>query len=82
MAEGGEDVPGWLMAPWRAWHRLTDDRPWLGGGMAAPIPGRIPWTAVARWAEVHGLDLEFLDHCIAAMDGEFLDHHAKGRATS
>lgn len=43
--------------------------------MSAPVPGRIPWTAVARWAEVNGADLEFLDHCMTAMDAEFLDHH-------
>lgn len=79
LADGAEQIPPWLLAPWRCWHRLNADRPWLAGGMAAPIPGRIPWRDITEWAERHGADLEFLDHCITEMDAEFLAHHASRR---
>jgi hypothetical protein len=52
--------------------------------MAAPLgvmqiesePGRIPWTAVQRWAEAHGYSEDrstFLDKLLGEMDEEFLD---------
>jgi hypothetical protein len=43
--------------------------------MAGSAPGRIPWTAVVTWCEVHGLpedDLDFLWRCFAAMDEVFI----------
>ena len=39
-------------------------------------PGRIPWTAIQKWSEVHGYTQdrrEMLEHCIQAMDAEFLE---------
>ncbi len=61
---------------WRAWHRLSDDRPRFGGGMGPPVPGRIPWLTVWRWAEHNGLqkgELNMLDVCFAALDSIYLD---------
>jgi hypothetical protein len=43
----------WL---WRAWVRLSRDRPRFGGGFSAPVPGYIPWLSVMQWAEKNGLD--------------------------
>ncbi len=63
---------------WRAWMRLQFDRPYYGGGMGPVMPGRIPFTSVAEWARVEGLSRDraaFMDHCIMAMDTEFLAWH-------
>ena len=76
--------PAWRWV-WRAWHRLDGERPWRAGGMGPPLPGRIPWTAVARWAEVHRLsedDAEMLDGLLGEMDAEFLAWHREQRATA
>jgi hypothetical protein len=59
---------------WRAWHRLSDERPQYGGGMGPLIPGNIPWSLVYRWAEAHGMtrgEMVFLDFCIQRMDRTF-----------
>lgn len=69
-------IDDWLMWVWRAWSRLNLDRPYIGGGMSSALPGRIPWRDVVLWGEVHGLspeDLDFLDHCVIAMDSAFLE---------
>ena len=61
---------------WRAWHRLTDDRPRYGGGMDQPIPGRIPWTVVHQWGRYQRLargEMGMLDICIGAMDALYLE---------
>lgn len=71
-----EDI-AWI---WKAFHRLDLDRGWIGGGMAAPIPRRIPWQSIVDWAGYHGYsreDCEMLDVCISAMDTVYLAHHAK-----
>lgn len=77
LAEDGEAVTvdarwHWI---WRAWHRLSPERHWQGGGMGPDMPGDIPWTAVMRWADRHGLDgaaADMLDHCIGEMDRVFV----------
>ncbi|WP_456316949.1 phage tail assembly chaperone [Teichococcus aestuarii] len=77
------EIPDWLIWIWRAWHRLTDERQYIVEGISAGMggtlirsrPAAIPWTAVRRWAEVHGYGpdrAEMLDQCIQAMDGEYL----------
>jgi hypothetical protein len=61
---------------WRAWHRLSDDRPHFGGGMGPPIPGRIPWSVVHLWAEHHELqkgEMDMLDLCLGQMDVVYLE---------
>jgi hypothetical protein len=66
----------WLHWIWRAWHRLHHDRPWIGGGMAAPQPGRIPWAVVMAWADRHGYppdQADVLDRCCQVLDGVYLD---------
>jgi hypothetical protein len=68
----------WLWC-WRAWWRLHNDRPWYGGGMAAAMPGRIPWAAVRAWCDFHGYTGEavvFLDAVFAGLDGVFFEHHS------
>lgn len=60
---------------WRAWNRLTADRPWIGGGMGSPSPGNIPWSIVTAWAGVHDYDedeTDMLDLLIQEMDAEYL----------
>jgi hypothetical protein len=68
---------------WAAWWRLgAGDRPYLVQGTVVPMgatlirsePGYIPWTAVQRWVETHGIgveDAELLDQCVQSMDGPF-----------
>jgi len=82
------EVPDWLVWVWKAFHRLSAERSFQVRGMAAPmgvtritsVPGRIPWTAVLRWAEAHGYGPErfgFLDELVQQMDDEFLDWHGQ-----
>lgn len=61
---------------WRAWHRMSIDRPYYGGGMDRPVPGRIPWTMVMQWAREYRLadgERDLLDYCIVRMDVVFAD---------
>lgn len=71
---------------WRAWHRLHLDRPHYGGGMGSTVPGRISWRDVREWADYHDMtadEFDFLDHCIRAMDGDYLEWSAaRARAAS
>lgn len=74
------DVPDWLVWVWRAWWRLHEDRPWLGGGLGPLAPCRIPWRDVVLWAGVFGLDAEqlaTLERLIGQMDAEFLAWHVE-----
>jgi hypothetical protein len=48
-----------------------------GGGMGAPVPGRIPWACIDRWALRHGIegtDFDLLLRLMGEMDAIFLDH--------
>ena len=67
------EISNWLEWVWRAWHRLSLDRPYYGGGMGPSIPGRISWQSVAAWAKHHGQDAGFLDKAVVAMDTVYLD---------
>lgn len=40
--------------------------------MGAVVPGRIPWRAVAEWADYHDQDAAFLDKAVQAMDDVYL----------
>lgn len=71
------EINNWLEWIWRAWHRLSLDRPIYGGGMGAPIPGRIPWHAVAEWAAFHDQDVVLLDKAVVAMDTVWLEWNAE-----
>jgi hypothetical protein len=54
---------------WVAWHNLTADRPLgaLGGA------GRIPWSAIDRYAERnHFEDVDLLARMLWAMDDVYL----------
>lgn len=76
------ELEPWVLWVWRAWHRLSDDRPWIGGGMAAPTPGRIPWATVMEWADRHGYGQEaanVLDRLIGEMEAEYQDWNASRR---
>ena len=83
-ARAGEEpaLPDHLHWIWRAWWRLSDDRPWSGGEMAAPMPRRIPWTAVNAWCLRRGYDddqEDALEAGLAALDDEYLAWHAEER---
>ena len=73
------DVPDWLEWVWRAWHRLSADRPWRGGGFGPSLPGAIPWGMIRDWCDHHGYgpdELAFMDGCFREMDAvhrEWLD---------
>lgn len=69
---------------WRAWHALHADRGHTIEGMAAPlggmmlrsIPGRIPWTAIIRYADWHEYGREqtnILMRLLGDMDKIYLD---------
>lgn len=70
-------LPDYALWIWRAWDRLSDERPWRSGGMGPPTPGRIPWTAVRQWAAHHGYDADrmtVLEAGIAVMDAVYMQH--------
>lgn len=59
---------------WRAYHRLSASRTWLGGGMGAAIPAPIAFEAVLQWGEYHDYTsamIDLLDACTVAMDVEY-----------
>lgn len=74
---------------WRAFWRLDDERPHIVTGVAHPlggiliksIPRRIPWSAVLRWCQVYGIDLDLAERCIGDMDAIYLKELAS-RGTS
>ncbi|MBB3264057.1 hypothetical protein FHW79_001672 [Azospirillum sp. OGB3] len=50
--------------------------------MAAPTPGRIPWSTVMEWADRHGYGPEaanVLDRLIGEMEAEYQDWNASRR---
>ena len=81
-----DPLPEWQWI-WRAWHRLSAERPHVTQGFSVPMggtviegrPGVIPWSAVQRWAEHHGLtwaEMALLDRVLLAMDGVYVRHWA------
>jgi hypothetical protein len=59
---------------WRAWRRLSSDRPNHGGGFGPSVPGDIPWSLLLKWAEHHEMtkaEFYLLDRCCQAMDREY-----------
>ncbi|CAO3446618.1 hypothetical protein [Azospirillum argentinense] len=79
LKEQGEAVHPhpWCVWAWRAWHSLTDDRAWRGGGMGPATPCRIPWLVIVAYADRHGHDADQLLKLIHAMDEVFLDWMAE-----
>lgn len=64
----------WL---WRAWSRLSEERPWFGGGMGPAAPGAIPWRALREWAEEYRLTVEefdLLDEVVMVLDAQYRKH--------
>ncbi|CDG41310.1 MULTISPECIES: phage tail assembly chaperone [Asaia] len=70
---------------WRAWHRLSTERPHtvigtfnaLGGGFIESRPEPIPWSALTRWAAHYGLSVQemtLLERCVIALDAVYLKH--------
>jgi hypothetical protein len=75
------DFPEWAGWLWRAWQDLDGERVMIPVGMGGMIPGRIPWSAVDRWAARHGVigsDFDFLARAITAMDRVLMEHTNKG----
>lgn len=69
-------LPDWLFWIWRAWHTLTHERAWIGGGMGPAAPGRIPWSAVMLYCDrlrYGEEDRLLLTRGVAAMDEAFLE---------
>ncbi|WP_245987101.1 hypothetical protein [Azospirillum thermophilum] len=71
------EVEPWCQWAWRAWHDLTDDRQWRGGGLGPATPCRIPWAAAMAYAAQHRLDPDSLLKLLRAMDEVFLVWHAE-----
>lgn len=82
-----DPLPEWQWI-WRAWHRLSAERPHVPQGFGMPMggtliegrPGAIPWSVIRQWAEHHGLsqaEMALLDRVILAMDGVYLEHWAE-----
>lgn len=69
-------VEPWCLWAWRAWHALSDDRQWRGGGLGPATPCRIPWQAVTAYAADHRLDRDTLLTLLRAMDEVYLSWHA------
>jgi hypothetical protein len=77
------DVDRQWMWIWRAWHRLSDDRPHFGGGLGPMMPGNIPWSMVYQWAMAYGMtrgELVMLDVCIQRMDRTYREWWAGRQA--
>ncbi|MBP2229667.1 hypothetical protein J2847_002966 [Azospirillum agricola] len=74
--EAVEPLP-WCRWVWRAWHDLSDDRQWRGGGMGSPSPCNIPWTAARAYAADHGFHLPTLFRRLRAMDGVYAEWWAE-----
>lgn len=67
---------------WRCWRDLDDDRLVVAGGMGPPLPGRIGWLAIDRWARRHGItggQFELLVRVIREMDGVLLERQRRGK---
>jgi hypothetical protein len=50
-------------------------------GAGGLVPNRIPWTAIDRWAERHGVagqDFDFLVQALGAMDAVLMNHASRG----
>lgn len=59
---------------WEAFEELDTCRGYYG---MAGVPGRIPWTAICRYADKHGFAGESFDDLVTivrAMDDGFLAH--------
>lgn len=74
--EAVEPLP-WCRWAWRAWHTLSDDRQWRGGGMAPPILCGIPWSVARTYADDHGHDLPLLLRLLRAMDAVYAEWWAE-----
>jgi hypothetical protein len=75
--------PEWADWLWRAWADLDGERPMIQAGMGGAVPGRIPWSALDRWARrygVTGFDFDLLTRAVSVMDTVLLSHAVKGRS--
>jgi hypothetical protein len=50
---------------WECWNDLEGDRPVLGGGFSAALPGQTPWRSVMDWADRRGVPAEEADFLVA-----------------
>ena len=69
------EVPEGWASFLNAYGELQTCRPLGFGGF-----GPIPWTAIARWADAHGLDADerqTLTRVIRALDGVFLEDQGR-----
>lgn len=68
-------LPKWYsLQYWTAYSDLQHERPpnLYEKGTGKPIPQRIPWSAIARYATHHGMNVDELKRVIWACDSEFI----------
>jgi hypothetical protein len=66
------EIADWHQLPLMVFFELINDRQW--GAMGEP--GAIPYLAISRWAEDHGVagdDFVALRRMVAALDDEWRD---------
>lgn len=63
------------MLYWTAYSDLQDERPAARYVDKKPVIQRIPWTAIARYADHHGLNVDELKLFVWAMDKEIIAGH-------
>jgi len=77
------ELEPWAAWVWRAWNRLTADRPMHQVTVPLPLgkvayqlrPGRIPYTSIEAYARRRGIagdDFDMLDRLMGEMDDEYL----------
>lgn len=55
-----------------AWYDLDTCRFWTQG---SPCP--IPWTAILKYSEYHGVDMDYMHRLISCMDKEYIGYCTK-----
>jgi hypothetical protein len=74
------EFPAWAGWIFECWRDLDGDRESIPVGMGGSIPGRIPWTAVDRWARRYAIGppwFEFLVRALRVMDALLIEHQRR-----
>jgi hypothetical protein len=75
------EKPAWSEHVFQAFRQLDADRASIPEGLGLSVPGRIPFSAVDRWArryDVAGFAFDVLLRLIDDMDSAYLAHVRKG----
>jgi hypothetical protein len=76
-ADADVELTEWALPYWAAWHSLATERPFGAMGGA----GRIPWSAIDRYADKSGFETDHLSRMLWAMDVVFLEWLAEKQKT-